>query len=370
MIKRNRHPIPLFSLSFSWRDTLATLLILLGATILCAFLRQIDLVDAFASMIYLLAVVLIARMTDGYLYGLLASGIGVVAVNYAFTKPYFDFNLSLSGYPLTFTCMLAVSIIVSTLTTRLKQQEKERYARQTEEMRANLLRAVSHDLRTPLTSIQGSATILSEQIDTMAPSRRDALLSQINEDAEWLIRMVENLLSVTRINAGETRVHKKIEAAEEIIAEAVRKFRTRFPHLPVEIRLPDELLLVPMDPILIEQVITNLLENAAYHASGATHVVVRLRQEKDSSVFEIIDDGKGIDPAILPVLFTGMYHSSSSASDSSKNMGIGLTVCKTIITAHGGTMTAQNSPEGGALMRFTLPIKEDINESENKHSAR
>ena len=357
-------------LSISRRGLLVTALILFGATVLCIFLRWVDLVDAFASMIYLLAVVLIARMTDGYPYDLLASAFCVIAVNYAFTKPYFAFNLSLSGYPLTFTCMLAVSIIVSTLTTRLKQQEKERYARQAEEMRANLLRAVSHDLRTPLTSIQGAATILSEQIDDMPPASRAALLTQINEDSEWLIRMVENLLSVTRINAGETRVHKKVEAAEEIIAESVRKFRTRFPQLPVEIRLPDELLLVPMDPILIEQVITNLLENAAYHAAGATHICVRLYQEKDSAVFEISDDGRGIDPAILPTLFTGMHQSNAPVSDSRKNMGIGLNVCHTIITAHGGLMTAANLPKGGALLRFTLPVKEDINESETQHSAR
>lgn len=364
-----RHLTPL-NLSISLRDALVTILILLCATALCAFLRLIDSGDTYVSMIFVLAVVVVARMTNGYLCGLLSSAISVVAVNYAFTKPYFDFNISLSGYPLTFTCMLAVSIIVSTLTTRLKQQEKERYARQTEEMRANLLRAVSHDLRTPLTSIQGAATILSEQIDDMPPKRRAALLGQINEDSEWLIRMVENLLSVTRINAGETRVHKRIEAGEEIIAEAVRKFRTRFPNLPAEIKLPDELLLIPMDPILIEQVITNLLENAAYHADGATCVSVRLYEEMELAVFEIADDGKGIDPAILPVLFTGMYKSSAPSSDSSKNMGIGLTVCRTIIAAHGGSMTAQNRPEGGALMRFTLPIKEENNDSETQHSAR
>ncbi len=354
---------PHIDLSFSWRDTAITLLIMTGATILCGCLSMISEGDTYVSMIFVLAVVLVARTTNGYLYGLLCSAVSVVGVNYAFTKPYFAFNLSLSGYPLTFTCMLAVSLIVSAMTTRLKQQEKERYARQMEEMRANLLRAVSHDLRTPLTSIQGAAGILSEQLDAMPAHRRNALLRQINEDAEWLIRMVENLLSITRINAGETRVYKKVEAAEEIIAEAVRKFRTRFPKLPVEIRLPDDLLLVPMDPILIEQVITNLLENAAYHAAGATRVTVRLAQEAGLAVFEVIDDGEGIDPQLLPTLFSGITKPTAPSSDSSKNMGIGLTVCRTIITAHGGAMTAENRPEGGAMMRFTLPIKEDPHES-------
>ena len=357
-------------LTFSWRDTGVTLLILLCATVVCALMNFLGTSDTYASMIFLLAVLLVARTTGGYLYGLFASIIGVVAVNYAFTQPYFAFNLSLSGYPLTFTCMLAVSMMVGTMTSRLKQQEKERYARQAEEMRANLLRAVSHDLRTPLTAIQGSASILAEQLDHLPRERQLSLLHHIEEDSAWLIRMVENLLSVTRINAGKARVHKRMEAAEEIIAEAVRKFRSRFPALPVEIHLPEDFLLVPMKPILIEQVITNLLENAAFHALHATHVTVRLTVENAWALFEIMDDGAGIAPELLPTLFSGAVRPSEPSSDSSKSMGIGLTVCRTIIAAHGGTMSAENRPEGGALIRFTLPLKEDTHESENQHSAR
>lgn len=370
MLKPHKKLLARSELSLSWRDTLISLAILIAATLLCALLRLIDSSDSYVSMIFVLAVVVVARITDGYLYGLLASTVSVLAVNYAFTRPYFAFNLTISGYPLTFTCMLAVSMIVSTLTTRLKQQEKERYARQTEEMRANLLRAVSHDLRTPLTSIQGAATILSEQADSLNSPHSRALLAQINDDAEWLVRMVENLLSITRINAGETRVHKRMEAAEEIIAEAVRKFRTRFPRVAVEIRLPDELLLVPMDPILIEQVITNLLENAAYHAANMTKITVRLSSEGDMAAIEVLDDGDGFDPAVLPTVFSGLVKPSMPSSDSSKNMGIGLTVCRTIIRAHGGQMTVENRSEGGALVRFTLPVKEDSNESENHYPAR
>jgi len=352
--------------SFSWRDSFITLLIFSCAAALCFLLWQIDPTDTYVSMIFLLAVVLVACTTNGYLYGLIASIIGVIGVNYAFTKPYFSFSLSLSGYPLTFGCMLIVSLVVSTLTTRLKQQEKERYARQAEEMRANLLRAVSHDLRTPLTSIQGAASLLLGQCDNLPASQRDELLCQINEDSEWLIRMVENLLSVTRISDGATRVHKRVEAAEEIIAESVRKFRMRFPALPVGILLPDELLLVPMDPILIEQVITNLLENAAYHARNATRVTVRLTRQHDNAVFEISDDGEGISPDRLPTLFSAL----SPAGDSGRSMGIGLSVCYTIIAAHNGTMTAENQSHGGALLRFTLPLKEDTHESETQHTAR
>jgi len=361
-----KKPFSRLDWSVSWRDTLITVLILSITTGLCFALWLIDPTDTYVSMIFLLAVVLVASTTNGYLYGLVASVMGVVGVNYAFTKPYFSFSLSLSGYPLTFGCMLIVSLVVSTLTTRLKQQEKERYARQAEEMRANLLRAVSHDLRTPLTSIQGAASLLSGQSDNLPAEQRDALLEQINEDAEWLIRMVENLLSITRISDGATRVHKKIEAAEEIIAEAVRKFRMRFSSLPVEVHLPDDLLLVPMDPILIEQVITNLLENAAYHARGATRVTVNLTADHDKAVFEIADDGKGIDPERLPTLFSSL----PPASDAGRSMGIGLNVCHTIIAAHNGTMTARNRPEGGALLRFALPLKENPHESENQHTAR
>ena len=341
------------------RNVLLTALILAAATLICLLLRQMDEGDIYVSMIFLLAVAVVARITDGFVYGIAASVIGVLGVNFAFTKPYFKFCLSLSGYPLAFLSMLAVSVTTSAMTTQIKRQEEQRYRAQLEEMRANLLRAVSHDLRTPLTSISGVASVLVSQPD-MPVENRQRLLREIADDSDWLIRMVENLLSITRINAQPANLHKNSEAAEEIISEAVRKFRKRFPEMPVEIALPEELLLVPMDPILIEQVLGNLMENAVLHAQTATRIQVRLTQEGDSAVFEVSDDGVGVEPKRLKEIFDAV-----STSDDGRGMGIGLSVCKAIILAHGGDIEASNRAGGGACFRFRLPMKEENHESDD-----
>lgn len=348
------------------RDTLITAATLACAALLCLLLRLMDEGDTYVSMIFLLAVVVVSRLTTGYCYGIAASVIGVLGVNYAFTAPYFQFCLSISGYPLSFISMLSVAITTSAMTTQIKRQEEQRYQAQVEEMRANLLRAVSHDLRTPLTSISGAASLLVAQND-MPRENQEALLKEIIDDSDWLVRMVENLLSITRINATPADLHKNPEAAEEVIAESVRKFRKRFDHPPVEIRLPEELLMVPMDPILIEQVLTNLLENVVYHAQSATRILLRLWAEDGWAVFEVADDGPGIPAKRLSEIFDGVA-GHGAVSDGSRSMGIGLSVCKAIILAHGGGITAENRPGGGACFRFRLPVKEVQHESTDDHS--
>ena len=273
------------------RDLLVMAAALVGAAILCTMLRRVDQGDIYVSMIFLLAVAVVARFTNGPFYGMIASVIGVVGVNFAFTAPYFEFCLSIPGYLLSFASMLAVSMVTTALVSQIKTSEKQRYRAQVEEMRANLLRAVSHDLRTPLTSISGAASVLLDHPE-MDRAAQEKLLSDIADDSQWLVRMVENLLSITRINSTPASLHTDLEAAEEVVTESVRKFRKRFVQIPVEIRMPDELIMVPMDPILIEQVITNLLENVIYHAQ-ATKIRINLKKENAWAVVEVIDDGVG-----------------------------------------------------------------------------
>jgi len=348
------------------KDIIITALTLAAAALLCLLLRTMDDGDIYVSMIFLLAVAVVSRLTTGFFYGIGASVIGVIGVNYAFTSPYMQFSLSLPGYPLAFASMLAVAVTTSAMTTQIKREEKQRYYVQVEEMRANLLRAVSHDLRTPLTSISGAASVLQSQPD-MPRDRQETLLGEIIDDSEWLVRMVENLLSITRINAEPTNLHKTPEAAEEVISESVRKFRKRFGQIPVEIQLPEEFLMVPMDPILIEQVLTNLLENVVYHAETATRIRLRLWQEGESALFEVSDDGVGIPPKKLATIFDAAV-SHGGMYDGSRSMGIGLSVCKAIILAHSGGIAAENNPTGGAAFRFRLPMKEERYESSDNHS--
>ena len=347
-------------LQFSWRDTLLTLLALVGAALLSALCTHFDPEgDSYAPMLFLFAVALVSRLTRGYFYGVAAAVLSVFAINFAFTVPLMSFNFSLAGYPLTFLVLLATALLISAMTTQLKRQEERNYRARLEEMRANLLRAVSHDLRTPLTSISAAASLLSDEAKDIAPERRRAMLAEISDDAQWLIRMVENLLSITRVGEAAD-VRKTPEAAEEVVSEAVRKYRARFARPVASISLPEELVMAPMDPILIRQVLSNLLENAAFHAEGAENVRVTLRVEGDEAVFEVSDDGAGIPEAKLKTLFDpSAAQPSDSAAHSRNNMGIGLSVCRTIVMAHGGTLSARNLKGGGACFRFTLPMKEE-----------
>ena len=150
------------------------------------------------------------------------------------------------------------------------------------------------------------------------------------------------------------------QAAEEIAAEAVSKFKKRFDTLPVRVSVPDELLMVPMDATLIEQVLINLMENAVLHAKGATEIELRVRREGGLARFSVLDNGAGIDPAVLPKLFEEMFpHAGELRGDGRRSMGIGLSVCMSIVRAHGGTMKAENRATSGACVSFALPMEEE-----------
>ncbi len=233
-------------------------------------------------------------------------------VNFAFTYPYFAFDFTISGYPLTFFVYAGDQFWLVPWQRELKRQEQIRIEAEKEKMRGNLLRAVSHDLRTPLTGIVGATSVVLENGDNLPPEKQRELLREVRDDAQWLVRMVENLLSVTRMSGGETRITKTEEAAEEIVAEAVRKFKKRFPDIKVSVSVPEELLFVPMDAMLIEQVIINLLENAAIHGMTADQIQVNVQKEKDAAVFSVEDNGKGISAEALGHLFDG-YLSERSA---------------------------------------------------------
>ena len=255
--------------------------------------------DSAVPMVFMLAVLLVARLTDGFLFSLVATVVSVIGVNYVFTYPYFAFNFTITGYPLTFVTMFAVSIVVGMLTDQVKRQERVKSEAEKEKMKANLLRSVSHDLRTPLTSIIGSSSAVLENYDQFSDEVKKDLIGHVRDDAQWLVRLVENMLSITRFNEGAVQIDKVPQAAEEIAAEAVGKFKKRFNTLPVRVSVPDELLMVPMDATLIEQVLINLMENAVLHAEGATEIELRIRREGDLAQFSVLDNGAGIEPAVL-----------------------------------------------------------------------
>ncbi len=333
---------------------------LLGATCLVSGgLNAIAQSTTAATLLFVLCVHIVARITDGYFWGIAASLAAVLCANFIFTFPYMAFNFTIAGYPLTFATMLAVSISTSAMTTVVKKQNMLRLESERARMRADLLRAVSHDLRTPLTSIAGSAAVLLEN-EQLPPESRRELLTSVKDDAEWLIRMVENLLSITRVGGENTSIQKSPEPAEEVVADAVRKFRRLYPDINVQAELPEDVLFVPMDAVLICQVFTNLLENAALHGGGTRNITGSAEVRGRSACFCVEDDGAGISENALPYLFEDRPSLRSAPADSGgrHNMGIGLSACRAIVKAHGGTMEAQNVPGRGARFCFTLPLDE------------
>ena len=343
------------------RNIAVTCGVLLLTAAVCAILHQFVTTDAHVPLIFVLAIVVISRFTDGYRYGIAASFLAVFGVNCLFTYPYFRLNFSITGYPLTFAVMLTVAIIVSALTTQIKQQEQIKLQMEREQMRANLLRSVSHDIRTPLTSIVGSASAILDNYDCLDDEQKKTLTGDIRTEAQWLNRIVENILSITRISGGSTQITKSDELAEEVVSSAVQKFRKHSPGIPVQVAVPGEVLLVPMDPVLIEQVLLNLMDNSVMHGGHISHIVIHVTHRPGYAVFSVEDDGVGIDPQVLPHLFDGTLPLHSRDTDSSHhNMQIGLSVCMSIVRAHHGTMQAENLSGGGARVWFELPL-EDAN---------
>ena len=340
-------------------DLLLFLSILGLAVALSLLLSRIDNDNnPFAMGVFILAVAGIARLTSGYFWGIAASLVGTFCVNYMFTVPFWEFDISYPGYPLTFAVMLVVSVLISALTTQIKQQEQLRLEMEREKMRADLLRAIAHDIRTPLASMLGASSAMTEQ--ELSREDEKELLLGIRRDAEWLVRVTENLLSVTRFSGGSAMILKQDEVLEEIIGSAVIKYHRRTDSLPVEADALPDILVVPMDGTLIEQVLINLFDNVSAHAEDATRIWLHVRPLESGVEISVEDDGRGIPAALLPTLFQGGAPRSGRGADDRRGMGIGLSVCRTIILAHGGDMRAEKSHlHGGAALIFTLPGKEE-----------
>jgi two-component system sensor histidine kinase KdpD len=346
-------------LSLNIRDSLITIATITAAFAFCAILRVFGDADISISLIFVLTVLIVSRLTEGYFYGIFTSVAAVFGVNYVFTYPFFAFNFTISGYPITFLSMFIVSIITSALTTQVKQQKKLRLETEKEKLHANFLRAISHDLRTPLTSIVGSTSAILENESSFSDEQRHLLLKEILNDATWLIRMVENLLSVTRMR-GEATIDKKDELAEELIGEVSQKFKKLYPNTALHVSIPGEPLFIPMDILLIEQVLMNLLENAVIHGDEMTRVKLSVSVSGNEAVFSVDDDGNGTVNEVMLHLFETDYFitDKKGKSDGKRNMGIGLSLCTSIIKAHGGTLSAEPGAQGGVCLRFFLPMKE------------
>ena len=342
------------------KDIGITAVILTCAFILSVLFQNVFGVEEHISTLFAFAVFVISLLTDGFTCGIVSAIIGTLAINYAFTFPYLAFNFTIPVNLISAVIMVTIALLTGTLTTQIKQQEAIKAESERERMRANLLRAVSHDIRTPLTTIYGSAEALLENREQLTEEQQRKMLEGIQSDADWLVRMVENLLSVTKIDTDKVKLLKTSMVLDELIDSVLLKFKKRYSSNALSVSIPDDIVVIPMDAILIEQVIVNLLENVVMHACNFTKIWFRVYVKNGLAVFEVEDDGCGIPAEMLPKLFDGYYGAKEDEMPDSKkkNAGIGLSVCATIIRAHGGEISAENTGNG-ALFRFTLAIEED-----------
>lgn len=342
----------------SLKDGILALILLCAGSGFCFLLRIFDKSSLYVTAVFILSVFLTAKLTAGYFFEIAASLLGALISSWFYTYLYFKVSFPILYFIVTFLCMLAIALTTGALRDKAKRYAALRAQTEKERAYSQLLLAVSHDIRTPLTAILGSSSTLLEQGDILSKEERTALVSAIKEDALWLTNMVENLLSITRIDSEDfAKLVKESQPVEELVDESVRAFKKHFPDKTVKVSVPDGLFMVPMDAILIRQVLVNLLENAALHAKTSTETRLIVYRQNTSAVFEISDNGSGIPDELLSCIFDGCTKQAHESGEGTKrNMGIGLQICHTIIKAHGGTITAANKPDGGAVFKFMLPL--------------
>ena len=264
------------------------------------------------------------------------------------------------------------SILLSILGECALALESERNAREKEasailaeqeKLRANLLRTISHDLRTPLTSISGNVDNLLANDEAFDVETRRQIYTDIREDSEWLISLVENLLSVSRMGDGKSDIRMSAELVSDVIDEAVRRTEKNASEHKLTVKENDGILLARMDARLIVQVLINLIDNAIKYTPNGSEIEISAVEKDNEIAITVADNGHGIADEIKPRVFDMFYTGAEKIADSRRSLGLGLALCKSIVNAHGGEITVSDNKPHGAVFTFTLP-KEEVEISE------
>lgn len=235
------------------------------------------------------------------------------------------------------------------------EREQIRLDMESEHLKSTLLRSISHDLRTPLTEISGASSLIAEKIDTLSRDEICKFVTDINTEAEWLTMTVQNILNMTRISDGRLSIQQEIESMDDLISQVATRLPASYDSSRLSIRLPASIVLVHADGNLFVQVLLNLVDNAFKHSGTDSRITLSGSYENGSAIFTVADDGFGIEPSILPHIFKSFVTLPVRNSDNRRGVGLGLSICKAIVTAHGGTITAANQPQGGAIFTITVP---------------
>lgn len=233
-----------------------------------------------------------------------------------------------------------------------RNQEEAKEQANSEKLRANLLRSISHDLRTPLTSISGNAGMMLENSFDEAATKK--ICMDIYDDSMWLINLVENLLSVTRIEEGTMQIKKHAEMLEDIIKEALKHVNRKSSEYTIRVLMENEMQLVNVDPRLIVQVFINIIDNAIKYTPVGSKIFIRTRKIGKMVRVSIVDNGGGISDENKRHIFDMFYTANGQIVDSRRNLGLGLALCKSIVTAHGGEISVGDNKPQGSIFNFTL----------------
>jgi two-component system sensor histidine kinase KdpD len=298
------------------------------------------------------------------------SASSVLCFDFFFVPPRFTFSVSDVQYIWTFAVMFATAMTISHLTIRLREEaevarqgeersawlmEKAKKAEleaESERLRSSLLSSVSHDFRTPLTTIVGSAGALLEKDELAKSPKTRELLENIQAEGERLSHLVQNLLETTRLESGAVHLEKEKYPLEEVVGSVLERLKKSIQDRKVKVDIPENLPLVPIEATLIEQVLTNLLENAVRHTPRQSALEISAGAEGDAVVVTVADHGPGLKTDELERVFDKFYHDPSSPG-----AGLGLAICRAVVNAHGGRIWAENRKGGGAVFRFTLPLE-------------
>lgn len=232
------------------------------------------------------------------------------------------------------------------------ETDRARREAETEQLRSSLLSSVSHDLRTPLAVITGAASAIVEGKLLDEATRQD-LMKTIIDEAERLNRLIRNLLDMTRLESGAIQVKKEWLPVEEVVGSALNRLDARLAEREIRVELPPALPLVPIDPILVELLLINLLENAAKYSLGA--IEIRSTVMPSEVLLEVADHGPGVSPGNETRIFEKFHRAVHEGTPG--GVGLGLAICRAIVAAHGGRIWAQNRVEGGASFKIALPIR-------------
>jgi K+-sensing histidine kinase KdpD len=310
-------------------------------------------------MVYLLGIVVVSLRSD-FASSLTATTLSVLLVDYIFIPPYYSLTVDDPRHVVMFGVMFVVAIVISRLTQRARDQaaaraeQRARLEVEKERLRNALLSSVSHDLRTPLGVITGSASMLLDDEAKLSPAARHDLLETVHEEALRLERLVANLLDMTRLASGALRVVKEWHPVDELVGVALARVESRREARQVDVQLASALPPVPVDAVLVEQVLINLLENALKYTPAASPLTITAHASVAEVVIEVADRGPGIPPEERERIFAKLHRLGHEREGI--GAGLGLAICRGIIDAHGGRIWADAREGGGAVFRFALPM--------------